>query len=88
MNRQQGFSLTFVIVALMMVGTAVYVLTAASNTMLFHADSDYLQAGRSQSDCQRPGLGTCEGLPAAGTCQRSAVRHELDTAGFSCPTRS
>lgn len=44
MNRQRGFSLTFVILALILVGVAMSVLAAGSNAMLFHADMAYLQA--------------------------------------------
>jgi type II secretory pathway pseudopilin PulG len=44
MSRQRGFTLTFVIVALIMVGVAMFVLTGGSNVMLFHADTAYLQA--------------------------------------------
>jgi Tfp pilus assembly protein PilV len=44
MNRQRGFSLTFVIIALILVGVAMSVLAAGSNVMLFHADKAYLQA--------------------------------------------
>jgi Tfp pilus assembly protein PilV len=44
MNRQRGFSLTFVIFALILVGVAMSVLAGGSNVMLFHADKAYLQA--------------------------------------------
>jgi len=44
MNRQRGFSLTFVILALILVGVAMSVLAGGSNAMLFHADKAYLQA--------------------------------------------
>jgi len=44
MNRQRGFSLTLVIVALILVGVAMSVLAGGSNVMLFQADKAYLQA--------------------------------------------
>jgi len=44
MNRQRGFSLTFVILALILVGVAMLVLAGGSNAMLFHADKAYVQA--------------------------------------------
>jgi Tfp pilus assembly protein PilV len=44
MSRQRGFSLTLVIVALILVGVAMSVLAGGSNVMLFHADKAYLRA--------------------------------------------
>ncbi len=42
-KRNKGFLLTFVIVALALMGTILFVLGAGSNAMLFHADTAYLQ---------------------------------------------
>ncbi|HSV99025.1 MAG TPA: hypothetical protein VLI39_02565 [Sedimentisphaerales bacterium] len=44
MSRQRGFSLTLVIVALILVGVAMSVLAVGSNVMLFQADKAFLQA--------------------------------------------
>ncbi|MGE5294932.1 MAG: type IV pilus modification PilV family protein [Solirubrobacterales bacterium] len=44
MNRRRGFSLTFVIIALILVGIAMSVLAGGSNVMLYHADTAYLKA--------------------------------------------
>jgi hypothetical protein len=44
MRRKRGTVLTLVIVAVMLVGVVMLVLTEGSNTMLFQADAAYLQA--------------------------------------------
>jgi len=44
MTRERGFILTFVIMALIVVGIATFVLTDGANTMFFHADTAYLRA--------------------------------------------
>ncbi len=44
MNRQRGFSLTFVIIALILVGIGMFALGAGSNVMLFYADRTYVRA--------------------------------------------
>lgn len=44
MKRQRGFSLTFVIVALILVGIGMFALGAGSNVMLFYADRTYVRA--------------------------------------------
>ncbi len=44
MRRNQGAVLTLVLVAVMLVGVVMFVLTEGSNTMLFQADAAYLQA--------------------------------------------
>jgi hypothetical protein len=43
MRRDRGAVLTLVIVALMLVGVVMFVLTEGSNTMLFQADAAYLR---------------------------------------------
>jgi hypothetical protein len=43
-RKNQGFLLTFVIVALALMSTVLFVLTGGSNAMLFHADTAYLHA--------------------------------------------
>ena len=43
-RNNKGFLLTFVIVALALMGTMLFVLTGGSNAMLFHADTAQLQA--------------------------------------------
>lgn len=44
MRRNRGTILTFVIVALMLMGVVMFVLTGGANTMLFQADTAYVQA--------------------------------------------
>ncbi len=44
MRRNRGAILTFVIVALMLMGVVMFVLTGGANTMLFEADTAYVQA--------------------------------------------
>jgi hypothetical protein len=42
--RQNGFVLVLVIIAIVLVGTASYILADGTNTMLFQSDTAYLQA--------------------------------------------
>jgi hypothetical protein len=43
-ERRQGFILTFVIVMVGLVAVVMFVLTGGANTMLFEADTAYIQA--------------------------------------------
>ncbi len=43
-RNNKGFLLTFVIVALALMSTVMFVLAGGANAMLFHADTAYLQA--------------------------------------------
>jgi len=80
MSRQRGFTLTFVIVALIMVGVAMFVLTGGSNTMLFHADTAYLQAV--ERNLIASGLAWTQ-VRGSGTPVGESV--ELDVTSFNCP---
>jgi len=42
--RQKGFALVLVITAMAIIGLEMHVLTSAANTMLFQADTAYLEA--------------------------------------------
>jgi hypothetical protein len=44
MKRNQGAVLTLVLVAMILAGMAMLVLTGGANAMLFHADTAYLRA--------------------------------------------
>jgi hypothetical protein len=44
MKRNQGAVLTLVLVALILMGMAMFILTGGAKAMLFHADTAYLQA--------------------------------------------
>jgi len=83
MVRQRGFTLTFVIIALIMVGVAMFVLTGGSNAMLFHADSDYLQAV--ERDLIASGLAWARTKISADPNQAVGQSVELDVAEFDCP---
>lgn len=79
MRRNQGAILTLVIVALILVGVVMFVLTGGANVMLFQADTAYLQAvqrsliasglawarERAAQDFEAPGLEPVELDPAA-----------------------
>jgi hypothetical protein len=70
MRRNQGAILTLVIVALILVGVVMFVLTGGANVMLFQADTAYLQA------VQRS-------LIASGLAwARERVAHDLDAPGL------
>lgn len=81
MKRQEGFILTFVITALALVGSVLFVLAGGSNVMLFHADTAYLRAVERNL--------TASGLAWARMSQDGALvpgrAVELDTSPFSSP---
>ena len=84
MRRNQGAILTLVIVALMLVGVAMFVLTGGSNAMLFQADAAYLQAV--QRDLIGSGLAWAREKVSNSTEVQSTTPIELDTAAFGLPS--
>ena len=93
MRRNQGAILTLVIVALILVGVVMFVLTGGANAMLFQADTAYLQAlqrgliasglawarERAAQDLDAPGLDPVELDPAAfGLPGTKLVVHVLE----------
>ena len=83
MRRNQGAILTLVIVALMLVGVVMFVLTEGSNTMLFQADAAYLQAV--QRDLIGSGLAWARQKVSGPAEVQSTDPVELDTAAFGLP---
>ena len=51
--RQKGFALVLVITAMAIIGLEMHVLTSGANTMLFQADTAYLEA------CKRNLITSC-----------------------------
>jgi hypothetical protein len=83
MRRNQGAVLTLVIVAVMLVGVVMFVLTAGSNTMLFQADAAYLQAV--QRGLIGSGLAWARQKVSSQAEVQSTDAIELDTAAFGLP---
>jgi hypothetical protein len=83
MRRNQGAILTLVIVALMLVGVVMFILTEGSNTMLFQADAAYLRAV--QRDLIASGLAWAREKVSSNAATPSAEPVELDTAAFGLP---
>jgi hypothetical protein len=84
MKRQRGFSLTLVIIALMMVSTAVFVLTSGSNAVLFHADTAYLRAV--ERNLISSGLAWAQVKASGNRDLPIGEPVELDVTSFGCPT--
>jgi len=82
MTRQRGFIFTFVIMALFVVGIAMFVLTEGSNTMLFHADGAYLRAV--ERDLIASGLAWAGQKISTGRDVPVGERIDLDVAAFTC----
>jgi hypothetical protein len=83
MRRNQGAVLTLVIVAMILVGVVMFVLTEGSNTMIFQADAAYLQAVErnliaSGLAWAREKVSSTAGVPGPEPV-------ELDTAAFGLP---
>jgi type II secretory pathway component PulK len=83
MRRNQGAVLTLVIVALMLVGVVMFVLTEGSNTMLFQADAAYLQAV--ERNLIASGLAWARARLSSNANEQSAEPVELNTAAFGLP---
>lgn len=84
MKRQRGFSLTFVIVALILVSIGMFVLGAGSNVMLFYADKAYVQAV--ERNLTASGLAWVRAKASGDPSLPAGGPVELDVAAFGCPT--
>lgn len=84
MNRRRGFSLTLVIIALIMVSGSLLVLTTGSNAMLFHADSAYLHAV--ERNLVASGLAWAQTQASGGGEPPVGKSVDLDVASFGCPS--
>ena len=82
-ERNKGFLLTFVIVALALMGTVIFVLAGGSNAMLFHADTAYLQAV--ERNLLASGLAWARANIAAKGTAAVAEPVKLSTEGFGAP---
>ncbi|MEN6577432.1 MAG: hypothetical protein ABFD90_13900 [Phycisphaerales bacterium] len=82
MTRERGFILTFVIMALIVVGIAMFVLTDGANTMLFHADTAYLRAV--ERSLIASGLAWASEKVSAGRDVAAGEPVGLDVAAFGC----
>jgi hypothetical protein len=82
-RNNKGFLLTFVIVALALMGTILFVLGAGSNTMLFHADTAWLQA--IERNLVASGLAWARANIAANGAAAVGGPVELSTEAFGVP---
>jgi hypothetical protein len=82
-RNDKGFLLTLVIVALAMLGTIMAVLTAGANTILFHADTAYLQAV--ERNLVASGLAWAQNRLSAGAETVIDKPFELDTGAIGAP---
>lgn len=83
-GNDKGFLLTFVIVALAMMGMVMYVMTDGAKSLLFRADAAYLQAV--ERNLVASGLAWAQARIAAGGAAAVGVPAELNTASFGAPT--
>jgi hypothetical protein len=83
MRRDRGTVLTLVIVAVMLVGVIMFVLTEGSNTMLFQADAAYLQAV--ERNLIASGLTWARERISKNTDVPGTEPVELGTAAFGLP---
>lgn len=84
-QRNSGFLLTFVIVALAVMGAVFFVLAGGANGMLFHADAAYLQA--TERNLVASGLAWARAnIPSGGEAASEAVA--LDAGAFGVQNAS
>ncbi len=83
MKRKRGAILTFVIVALMLMGVVMFVLTGGANTMLFEADTAYVQAV--ERNLIASGLAWAKERAASYVSSPNTEPVELNTAAFGLP---
>lgn len=84
-QRNSGFLLTFVIVALAVMGAVFFVLAGGANGMLFHADVAYLQA--TERNLVASGLAWARAnIPSGGEAASEAVA--LDAGAFGAQNAS
>jgi hypothetical protein len=82
-RRNEGFLLTFVIVALALMGTTLFVLAGGSNAMLFHADTAYLQAV--ERNLTASGLAWARASISANGAAAASEPVVLDAEAFDAP---
>lgn len=82
-RNNKGFFLTFVIVALVMMSTLLFVLAGGSNAMLFHADTAYLQAV--ERNLTASGLAWARANASARGTAAVGEPVELGTESFDVP---
>lgn len=82
-RKNNGFILTLVIVALMLVGVVMFILTEGSNTMLYQADAAYLTVV--ERNLIASGLAWAREKVSSNAATPSAAPVELDTAAFDLP---
>jgi len=80
---KRGFTLTLVIVALMLVGIVMFVLTGGANTMLFEADAVYLQAV--ERNLIASGLTWAQARVSGSADSRNTEPVELSTEALGLP---
>ncbi len=83
MSRNHGAILTFVIVALMLMGVVMFVLTGGTNTMLFEADTAYVQAV--ERSLVASGLAWAKERASSNVGAPNRESVELNTAAFGLP---
>ena len=80
MRRNEGAILTFVIVALTLMGVVMFVLTGGANAVLFQADTAYLQAV--ERDLIASGLAWVRQKGASNADVQRTEPAELNTSAF------
>jgi len=83
MRRNRGAILTLVIVALMLVGVVMFILTEGANTMLFQADTAYVQAV--ERNLIASGLAWAKERVSSHPGTQSTEPVELNTTAFGLP---
>jgi hypothetical protein len=83
MKRNQGAVLSLVVVALMMVGIVLFVLTEGANTMLFRADTACVQAV--ERNLIASGLAWAREKAAGDAGARVTEPVDLNTTAFNAP---
>jgi len=82
-RNDKGFLLTFVIVALAMMGMVMYVMTDGAKSLLFRADAACLQAV--ERNLVASGLAWAQVKIAAGGTAAVGGPVDLNTASFGAP---
>ena len=82
-RNNKGFFLTFVIVALALMSTVMFVLAGGANAMLFHADTAYLQAV--ERNLVASGLAWARANISSNGAAAVGGPVELSTAAFNVP---
>jgi hypothetical protein len=83
MKRNRGAVLTLVLVAMILMGMAMFVLTGGAKAMLFHADTAYLQAV--ERNLIASGLAWTQQKLAGNSALPAEKPVELDVTAFGVP---